>query len=150
MNINTIWNDSHPNDLKDGFGNNNIIHYNENQGGSSGGKELVNVIANSQNSIVQSVLTGVNDMVLREMSTTKETVSNALSQNVDGMLQVMSYCFQNYVNPANGNNSMTINNTYNNRIGNDVQFNPSINVGEYVNKYLTSEHHFLFYYYMYY
>lgn len=139
LNINTIWNDNHPNDIKDGFGNNNIIHYNEESGGSDDNKELVNAVISSSNTLQQSILTGVKDIVVGSSVMTKETVSEAIGRSVDGMLQVTGYYFKNYINPANGQQSLTITNNYNTNSNNQIEYQPTLNMDKWRQHYLTAQ-----------
>lgn len=139
LNINTIWNDSHPNDIKDGFGNNNIIHYNEESGSSDDNKELVNAVIQSSNTLQQNILTGIKDVVIGSSVMTKDTVSEAIGRSIDGMLQVTGYYFKNYINPANGQQSLTITNNYNTNSGNTIEYNPSLNMDTWRQHYLTAQ-----------
>ena len=139
LNINDYWNNSHPNDKKDGFGSGNIIHYPEN---TSGDVELSNAVIKASNSQTNDILTTVTDnfkVMLEQVMINNTTVSQNLGKSVDGLLQVLTYNFKDFVD-AQGKHSMNITNTYNAPVQQiEHKFDPVISLDKWVDRYLTNQ-----------
>ena len=136
------WNNEHPNDLKDGY-NDIIIHYNENNGGDSGGgdephKELVNAVIQSNNSISQTIMTGVEGILLKERTLSTESYNRAMNTQINGFLQAIQYTFANMPNNQ-GQAPITITQNILQMIDGRPQFNPNITVQQLVWNSLTPQ-----------
>lgn len=130
LNINNYWNNDHPNDKKEGF-NNITLHFNDSGGDNP---DLVNAIISNNNTNQQLILTEIKDIVMKQTAMTPQTLETILGRVVDGMGQVVDYTFKNISN--NGHPTMMVNSLYN-LTGNQVQFRPEINVGDWVDRFLT-------------
>ena len=97
LNINTLWNNEHPNDLKDGF-NNIIIHYND----SGNSNDLVNaVIQPGINSLAQTVVNSTNDVALKMITLNNQTMQPVLQRLCNGFDEIKLYLLQNRLNAQN-------------------------------------------------